>query len=120
MAAVVETGGGASGSLSRWNSDLRPAAKPEAPDWAAGACFGAVAAPSFGNGAGIGSGMVSAVAAVSSTMLSGAAPTSSPGLVPAIVPSLSRPCLNSLAAPCGEITTNSRQAQLTSPLRDSQ
>src|SRR5262249_51592243 len=85
---------GASGSRSRWNSDLKPAASPEPPVCAA---VGLVEAgpPSFGSGAGVGSGMVSALAAEVSATMPNAAPTNSPRPMPAMVPSPASPPVGS-------------------------
>src|SRR3954471_9063423 len=93
-ATVVVAAGaaGASGCLSRWNSDFSPAARPLTPDWAlvAGLAAGA-AAPSLGSGAGVGRGMVSAAATDVSAAAPSNMPTNNPWL-PAITPLPSRPC----------------------------
>src|SRR6516165_2053506 len=93
---VVGDGGvaGASGSRSRWNSDLKPAASPEPPPCAAVGLVEA-GAPSLGSGAGVGSGMVSALAAEVSATMPNAAPTNSPRPMPAMVPSPASPPVGS-------------------------
>ena len=66
---------------------------------------------SFGKGAGVGSGTVSALAAQpSATMPNTATPTNSPWPVPAMPPSA---CPRSITVRCGEKTTNVRKTALT-------
>src|SRR5262249_54918545 len=94
---VVGDGGvaGASGSRSRWNSDLKPVASPEPPPPCAAVGLVEAGAPSFGSGAGVGSGMVSALAAEVSATMPNAAPTNSPRPMPPMVPSPASPPVGS-------------------------
>src|SRR5215471_2529877 len=116
---VVGDGGvaGASGSRSRWNSDLNPAASPEPPPCAAVGLL-EEGAPSFGSGAGVGSGMVSALAAEVSATMPNAAPTNSPRPMPAMVPSPASPPVGS--CPVWREDDEFWQKALNSGSRDSQ